>query len=97
MNSPTAQSLDPVTQRLLDYWSQHPAQESTVEAIVEWWLLEQRIQETVEEVRFALSELVKQGFVWEHAQADGRIRYSLNREKEDQVRAWRTSRGKTRS
>jgi hypothetical protein len=77
-----------LTQELLDYWVHHPETQGTLEAIVEWWLLEQRIQRAVEEVRSVLGELVRKDFVVERRQADGRICYRLNREREAEIRAW---------
>jgi hypothetical protein len=82
-----------LTQRLLDYWVQYPEAQGTLEAIVEWWLLEQRIQQAATEVRSVLSELVAHGVVVERQQPDGRICYRLNREKEAEIRAWLQSRG----
>jgi Fe2+ or Zn2+ uptake regulation protein len=77
---------DRLTEDLLDYWVRHPQAEATIEAIVEWWLLEQRIQQAAFEVESVLGTLVEQGFVVEHRQADGRIRYRLNREREAEIR-----------
>jgi hypothetical protein len=88
VNASSFERPDPMTQQLLDYWIQHPEAQSTVEAIVEWWLLEQRIQKAAEEVRPLLAELVAKEFVLERRQADGRICYRLNRDKEAEVRAW---------
>ena len=78
----------PLTRDLLHYWIQHPGAQGTVESIVEWWLLEHRIQRAVLEVKFVLAELVKENFVLERRQADGRDRYELNREREKEIRAW---------
>jgi hypothetical protein len=82
----------PLTLQLLDYWIRHPEAQGTVEAIVEWWLLEQRIQQAAEEVQSVLDELVAQDFVVERRQTDGRVCYRLNCEKVDEVRAWLGSR-----
>ena len=48
---------------LLNYWLQHPDAQGTVEAIVEWWLLEHRIQQAIGEVRGTLAELVARDLV----------------------------------
>jgi hypothetical protein len=76
-----------LTQKLLDYWTQHPEAQGTLEAIVEWWLLEQRIQQAAADVRTALSTLVAKGLVVEQRRPDGRIFYRLNREKQAKIRA----------
>src|SRR5258706_15466670 len=78
----------PLTRELLDYWIRHPEAMGTMEAIVEWWLLEHRIQRAVADVRSILTELVGKDFVVERRQADGRNRYELNREKENEICTW---------
>ena len=80
-----------VAQELLDYWLDHPEAQGTIEAIVEWWLLEQRIQQATEQIRVALGEFVAKGFVVERPQADGRAAYRLNRDNEREIRAWLVS------
>lgn len=64
VNDLPSRSLGPLTQELLDYWIQNPEAQGTVEAIVEWWLLEQRIQQAAAEVRQVLRELVKKALSW---------------------------------
>jgi hypothetical protein len=94
VNDLSPEPLGPLTKQLLDYWLHHPEAQSTIEAIVEWWLLEQRIRQTAAEVRFIVDRLVEKGFVIEQTQPDGRISYRLNREKEGEIRVWMASRGK---
>jgi len=67
----------------------------TVEAIVEWWLLERRIEQATIELRSVLSDLVAIGFVVRRQESDGRIHYLLNREKEGAIIAWLQSRQST--
>ena len=88
MNDSTSEPLATVSQQLLRYWIHHPQAQGTVEAIVEWWLLEQQIQAAVARVRSTLAELVSRGWVMEQKQADGRLCYGLNLEKEAEIRAW---------
>jgi hypothetical protein len=78
----------PLTRELLEYWIQHPEALGTVEAMVEWWLLEHRIQQATIELQSVLSDLVSNGFVVRRQEADGRIYYQLNREKEAAIIAW---------
>ena len=78
---------------LLDYWIDHPEAQGTEEAIVEWWLLEHRIQRAMAEVSSVLTELVARGFVVEQQRADGRAYYQLNRARETEIRAWLESGG----
>ena len=78
----------PLTRELLGYWIHHPDAVGTLEAMIEWWLLEHRIQEATIELRSVLSDLVANGFVVRRQQADGRIYYQLNMEKEVAMIAW---------
>jgi len=76
----------PVADKVLAYLVQHPQARDTMEGIVEWWLLEQRIQCAIADVEAALSDLVRKDFLITHQCADGRISYGLNREKEREIR-----------
>ena len=67
---------------------QHPEALSTEEAIVEWWLLEQRIQQAVWELRLVLGDLLAKGLVVRCDQSDGRTCFRLNREKHAEITAW---------
>ncbi len=88
VNGSVTESPRRLKQRLLDYWVQHPELQGTIESIVEWWLLEQRIQQTTDEVRWVLAGLIAKDFVVEEQQADARIHYRLNRGKEVEIREW---------
>jgi hypothetical protein len=78
----------PLTRELFTCWLQNPGRFGTVESIVEWWLLEQQIRETTVEVRALLEHLVATGLVETWVEADGRTYYRMNRDKENEVRAW---------
>ena len=78
----------PLTRELLTYWVEHPEALGTIESIAEWWILEQRIQRAVTDVRMVLADLVKKHFVVERCQADGRNRYELNRDKRNEIGIW---------
>lgn len=86
VNDPVHETTRPVTHQLLDYWEQHPEAEGTVESIVEWWLLEQRIQDAATEIRSVLNELVAKNLVVERRQGDGRLCYRLNRNSQGEAR-----------
>ena len=60
----------------------------TVEAMIEWWLLEHRIQQTTVELQSTLNDLVANGYVVRRQETDGRTHYELNREKEAEIIAW---------
>ena len=73
---------------------EHPEAKDTVEGIADWWLLKQRIQVALAEVRAALTELAARGFLNTQRERDGRIRFGLNPEKAVEISAWLTKSGK---
>ncbi len=79
--SPESSKLDVsrVAEQILAYFVEHPDAQDTLEGVVQWWLLQQRIRTAVGEVEAALAELVGKGFVVEHRGGDSRIRYAVNR------------------
>jgi hypothetical protein len=76
----------PTADKILAYLLKHPQAQDTMEGIVEWWLLEQKIQYAAEDMESALHDLVNKRFVISHQGTDGRIRYRLNRELEPLIR-----------
>lgn len=66
----------------MDYLSKNPEAADTLEAITEWWLLEQKINYEISRVSEALNELVDKGLVLKVKRADSRIYYRLNKEEE---------------
>ena len=66
---------------ILAYLARNPSAEDTVEGIVEWWLLDQRIRNESERAEIALSELVIKGLVLERTGRDARSRYRVNAER----------------
>lgn len=55
----------PIAEEILDYFATHPDAQDTLEGIVEWWLLEQRIKWSRAYVQEALDELVARGLLAE--------------------------------
>ena len=66
---------------ILGYLADHPQAQDTVEGIVEWWLLEQRIKRATTQVKTMLEQLVAEGLVIARQGAGGRIYYRVNRQK----------------
>jgi hypothetical protein len=66
---------------VLAYLAEHQDAQDTLEGIVEWWLLEQKIKYRTAEVKEALDELVAQSLVLERKEKGTRVRYRLNRRK----------------
>ena len=93
VNDLASEPLEPLTKELLVYWLQHSAKFGTLESIVEWWLLEHRIQQAAVEVRAVLEKLVTRGFVVQWQEADGRKYYQLNPGKEAEARTCLASEG----
>lgn len=68
-----------VAYKILAYLTEHPKAQDTLEGIVEWWLLEQKIKRRIAEVKKALAELVTKGLVVERKGKDSRSYYRINR------------------
>ena len=68
-----------VAREILAYLAAHPDAQDTLEGIVEWWLVEQRIVQQTAAVREALAELVAQGLLVERRGHDARTRYRIKR------------------
>lgn len=76
-----------IAREILAYLAEHPDAQDTVEGIVEWWLLEQKIQRHTAQVKEALAELVTKGLVLEHKGRDGRFHYCANRRRSGEIHA----------
>jgi len=63
---------------ILAYLVEHPDAQDTLEGIVGWWLLEQRIVSGTAEVKEVLTELVANHLVLERKGADARSHYGIN-------------------
>src|SRR6266542_5684836 len=88
VNNVPSEPPEPLTKEILRSWLEDPEKLGTLESIVEWWLLEERIRQTVVEVRAALEKLVATGIVVQWQEADGRDYFRLNRDRKDEIRAW---------
>jgi DNA-binding HxlR family transcriptional regulator len=64
-----------VAGEILSYLEKHPQASDTLEGIVEWWLLQQKIEYQTKVVRDALAELIKRGFLVKEVTKDSRVRY----------------------
>ena len=71
---------------VLEYLFANTRAQDTVEGIVEWWLMIQRIKQQTAKVRSALDELVTRGLVHERLGQDGRKHYRVNRRKASEIR-----------
>ena len=74
-----------VAQELLGYLARHPDAQDTLEGILEWWLLEEKIRRRAFEVKEALAELVKSGLLRERKGKDDRTHYRVNRRRYEEL------------
>jgi hypothetical protein len=70
-DKPTSRK-SPIYYAILSYLSDHPQAQDTMEGIVEWWLLEQRIKRATTQVKSTLAQLVAEGLVTAREGAAGR-------------------------
>ena len=75
-----------IAHEIMGYLLKNPEAAGTLNAITEWWLLEQKINYEMCRVREALDELVKNGFVLKLKGADSRVCYRINKEKEAEIK-----------
>jgi len=73
--------------QILDYLARLPQAQDTIEGIVEWWLLEQRIRVATAEVQSVLRNLIARRLVIEWRGPDGRTHYHGNPQKRKQIAA----------
>jgi hypothetical protein len=77
---------NPVAQDILTYLLAHSEAEDTIEGIVDWWLLEEKIKHRKKEVQAVLDELVAQALITTRKSEDSRIRYRINGRKMNEIR-----------
>jgi len=76
----------PIFYEILAYFVDHPQAQDTVEGIVEWWLLEQRIKQATTQVKAVLAQLEGEDLVSTREGAAGRVYYRVNRQKMREIR-----------
>ena len=68
-----------VRQHILAYLLENPDAGDTLDGIVEWWLLNQRIGFEIQTVSQAVAKLVADGLIVEQKVSDSRVIYRANR------------------
>lgn len=63
------------------YLQRHPKAADSVAGVLKWWLLEQRVEQSREDVQRALDHLVATGQVDVHKTPDGTVIYAASGEK----------------
>ena len=85
----TAKGYEPVLLEILEYLDRHPEAQDTLEGIVEWWLLETRIQRAFAEVKTAIAELVELGFI-KAVTTRKSVHYKVNPKKKREIARFMT-------
>lgn len=75
-----------ICQEILSYLAEHPDAKDTIEGIVEWWLLEQKIKHQINVVKDALAELVDKGLIMERKNENAHTHYEINQQKYQKVK-----------
>ena len=74
-----------ITLAVLSYLIEHQNAQDTLEGIVEWWLMEQKIKQQTATVEEVLGELVKREYLLESKGRDSRSRYRINQDKRAEI------------
>ena len=72
---------------ILSYLVKHPDAKDTLEGIVHWWILRERIEQSVEKVNQTLTDLVAKEFILEKEYYNQDKMYQLNFEKVPDIKA----------
>jgi hypothetical protein len=75
-----------ITREILSYLLTHRMAEDTIEGIVDWWLLEERIRYRTREVQTVLDKLVEENLVLMRSSRDSKVRYGINDQKINEIR-----------
>ena len=75
-----------IAREILAYLAEHPEAQDTLDGIIQWWLLEQKIKYQTTMVREAIAELVAEGFVLEYKSRDSQIHYRTNRNRSGEIK-----------
>jgi hypothetical protein len=74
-----------VTNDVLSYLIDHQDAQDTLEGIVEWWLVEQKIKQHTATVKEVLAELVNRGYLLESKGLDSRSSYRINHSRKKEI------------
>jgi hypothetical protein len=77
-----------LTYQVLSYLAENPKAEDSLEGVLQWWLLQQRIEFEMNRVKQALEELAIRNFVIEVKGPDNRIFYRINESRRNEIDAF---------
>lgn len=83
----------PVAQDILSYLVENKTAEDTIDGIVEWWLMQERIKRRTKEVRKALDELLSENLIIARESKDSKIYYRINPRKIEEIETLLKARG----
>ena len=75
-----------IAYEILAYLAEHPEAQDTLDGIVQWWLLEQKIKHQTNIVKEAVAELVDKGLLLEYKSRDSQVHYRTNQSKSDEIK-----------
>lgn len=84
-NHSTQDGSSEIARRILRYLQANPRAADTLEGIVEWWMLQDRITKTVELASKAITWLVTNGFLLEKKLLGSKTMYEINPAKRDEI------------
>jgi len=87
LNLMSVPSRAEISHALLSYLFENAAASDTLEGIVEWWLLNQRIMYGTAEVKAVLDQFVAQQLIVAAESSDKRVHYRVNRDRVKEIRA----------
>lgn len=74
-----------ISNAILHYLLKHPQAQDTLEGIIHWWILEERIYQRTLEISEVLKSLVEKGFLIEKKISKSDVLYSLNIKKKSLI------------
>ncbi|HTG14342.1 MAG TPA: hypothetical protein VK747_03645 [Blastocatellia bacterium] len=76
-----------IARDVLGYLINNPDAQDTLEGIVEWWLFQMKLERRTMKVKEVLADLVAKELILVCAGSDSRLRYMINKGKQDEIRA----------
>jgi len=76
-HGPPEDEIETLCERITGYLARYPQAEDSLEAITEWWILEQTIRVEMSKVQEALARLVGRDLIEVRRGIDGRVTYRL--------------------
>lgn len=76
------------SKEILEYLRRHPDASDTLEGIMEWWLLNQKIICEMKRVKAAILKLVEDEWIIEIRRKNSAVRYGLNPDKRKELRSY---------